>query len=164
MNPKNHIPHPEAERGRADALLLFILAFTAVSFTLVAGTPGQRYRSIISDNQCTFGSAVMKTNSLGKIQCERPYLSMQKCKDCDPKDDPEKCKCIETCVPNGSMQAGMYLPPNITLTFTNTLGGGGKLEAAWDKFISATIKRDGQTAYIYTVTGTGDPQCLFPPK
>jgi hypothetical protein len=166
MNPKNHIPHPEAERGRANALLLFILAFTAVSFTLVAGTnPGQKYRSISKDNQCTFGKTENSTDKAGKvISCQRPYLSMQKCKDCEPTDDPEKCDCKQTCVPNGSWQTGVYLAPNVTITFTNTLNGGGKLEATWDKYISATINKDGKTAYVYTVTGKGDPQCLYPPK
>jgi hypothetical protein len=166
MNPKNHIPHPEAERGRANALLLLILAFTAVSFTLVAGTnPGQKYRSISKDSQCTFGKTENSTDKAGKvISCQRPYLSMQKCNDCEPTDDPEKCDCKQTCVPNGSWQTGVYLAPNVTITFTNTLNGGGKLEATWDKYISATINKDGKTAYVYTVTGKGDPQCLYPPK
>jgi len=167
MNPKKNIPHPEAERGKANALLLFILAFIAASFTLLAATsnPGEKYSSMKADSQCKFGKTEYSTNAQGKItSCQRPYLSMQKCKPCSPGENPNACDCKPTCIPNGSWQTGICIPPNVTLTFTNTISGGGKLEAAWDKFISATVKKDGQTAYVYTVTGTGNPQCLFPPN
>jgi hypothetical protein len=167
MNPKKNIPHPETKRGGANALLLFILAFIAASFTLLAATSntGEKYASIYKDSQCTFGKTEYSTNSQGNVtSCQRPYLSMQKCKPCSAGENPNACDCKQTCVPNGSWQTGIYLAPNATITFTNTLNGGGKLEAAWDKYISATINKDGKTAYVYTVTGKGDPQCLFPPK
>jgi len=155
MNPKNHIPHPEAERGRVKTLLLFILAFTAVSFTLVAGTnPGKKKDEIRGNRQCTYGSAVTKTNSLGKIQCERPYLSMRKCKDCEPTDDPEKCDCIETCVPSGSVQQGQY--EKRTTTQTKDVKAGTKLDAVW-KFLS--INGDG--TWKYEKKTEGEWQCYF---
>jgi len=158
MNPKKHIPHPEAERGRANALLLFMLAFTAASFTLVAGTnPGSKNDYKKSDRQCTFGSAVTKTNSLGKIQCERPYLSMQICKDCEPGDPKDICSCEQTCVPNGSVQQGRY--EKRTTTQTKDVKAGTKLDAAW-KFLS--INGDGTWKYEMKIEG--EWQCYFDKK
>lgn len=164
MNPKKHIPHPEAERGRANASLLFILAFIAASFTLLAGTTSRYQSGIQTDKSCTgFGSTQSRKDAAGGMICERPYMAKSICSPCTSGD--QGCSgCLDECVPSKRMQAGIYLGPNVTITFTNTLSGGGKLEAAWDKYISATIKKDGQTAYVYTVTGKGDPQCLYPPN
>ena len=135
MNPKKYIPHPEAERGGAHALLLFILAFTAVSFTLVAGSgTGRKKDGMKTDRQCTYGSTVHLKDSQGKIiGCERPQLSMQICKDCTSTDSQTNCICEAKCVPNGSMQAGVW--EKRTITQTKDVDAGTKLDARW-KFVS----------------------------
>jgi hypothetical protein len=59
------------------------------------------------------------------------------------------------------MQAGTYIAPSITSTNTTTVKAGGKLEAAYEKIISVIVNKDGSKTYTYTVTGKGEPQCVF---
>lgn len=157
MNPKINIPHPETERGRANALLLFILAFIAASFTLVAGTSntGKKYSSIQKNSQCTFGSTVHFKDKEGNIiGCERPILSMQICKDCEPGDNPNTCDCKNTCVPSGSVQPGVW--EKRTTTEIKEVKGDAKVDAAW-KLIS--IGAGGTRKY--EVKSEGKFQCYF---
>lgn len=164
MNPKEYIPHAEAERGRASALLLIILAFTAVSFTLVAGTASKFDDGTKSDSACIgFGSIRTRKDAAGGVICERPYLVKQICTTC--RTGQNDCNgCREGCVEGTRMQAGTYVAPTITMTNTTTVKAGGKIEAAYEKLISAALNKDGSTTYTYTVTGKGEPQCVFQPN
>jgi hypothetical protein len=162
MNPNRYIPHPEAERGRANALLLIILAFTAVSFTLVAGTTAKFKDGTKQDRSCVgFGSIRTKKDAAGGMICERPYLVKRICSTC--KSGQNDCNgCEEGCEEGARMQTGNYVAPTITITNTTEVNRGGKLEAAYEKIISAALNKDGSTTYVYTVTGKGEPQCVFP--
>ena len=164
MNPKKNIPHPEAERGKANALLLFILAFIAASFTLLAGTTSRYQSGIQTDKSCTgFGSIQSRKDAAGGIICERPYMAKSICSPCTSGD--QGCSgCLDECVPSKRMQAGTYVAPSVTLTNTTKVNSGGKLEAAYEKIISAAVNKDGSTTYTYTVTGKGEPQCVFQPN
>lgn len=164
MNPKKYIPHQEAERGRASALLLIILAFTAVSFTLVAGTASKFDDGTKSHSDCIgFGKIRTRKDAAGGMICERPYLVKQICGTCTTGQT--GCNgCKEGCVDGNRMQAGSYVAPTITSTNTTKVNSGGKLEAAYEKMISVVLNKDGSKEYVYTVTGKGEPQCVFSPN
>jgi len=158
MNPKKNIPHPEAERGRANALLLFMLAFIAVSFTLMAASgSGQKKMGTTSDRKCPkYGDPVQRTNEYGIVECKRPILARQVCVPCTIQDNNDKldCRCEANCVNSGGWDIGTA--EKRTITETIEVKGNGKVDAAW-KLVS--IGADGTRKY--EVKREGPLQCYF---
>ncbi len=158
MNPKINIPHPEAERGRANALLLFMLAFVAASFTLMAATgSGQKKKGTTSDRKCPkYGDPVQRTNEYGIVECKRPILARQVCVDCTVQDNNAKhdCGCEANCVNSGGWDSGTY--EKRTTTEIKEVKGNVSVDAAW-KLIS--ISANG--TWKYEVTREGHLQCSY---
>jgi hypothetical protein len=159
MNPKKNIPHPEAERGRANALLLFMLAFIAASFTLMAATKGsgKKKDGTTSDRKCPkYGDPVQRTNEYGIVECKRPILARQVCADCtvDDNNNKEDCRCEANCVNSGGWDSGTY--EKRTITETKDVKGDAKLGDLW-KFVS--VNADGTRKY--EMKREGPLQCYY---
>jgi len=162
MNPKKNIPHPEADRGRVSAILLFIIAFTTASVTLMAAIgQGSKETGRKNDPNCGYGD-IKETPD--KKLCMRKKLDRIVCAPCTQKDNAAgmACDCNGVCVWNGGWDYAAYGDKVTTNRITNTVANGGKFDGSWSNIVSITYnKNNGTTTVVREETTTVKDQCLW---
>lgn len=165
MNPKINIPHPEGDLGGVSAILLFIIAFTAASFTLMAAIgQGSKETGRKTDSSCGYGEYKQIKDPTGKPLCMRQMLDRIVCAPCTQKDNigGVNCNCKGLCEWNGGWDYAAYGDRVSTNWVTNTVANGGKVDASWSNIVSiAYNKNNGTMTVVREEITTVKDQCLW---